>query len=320
MRGEPGGKDRGRAMAGVSRDDPAAAALGGNALSGRAAGFALFLAATVPLMWEPLRRLAAFALGYNELYSHIILIPVVSCYLLVSGRRRVFSSVRYSFAAGGAVILSGLVVRFLAAAHPGPGPDGGLPAMALSAVMLWAGGFVLFFGWPAARKAAFPLLFLLFMVPIPKAAAEGVIGALQRGSTEVADGLFAMTGVPYIREGFTFHLSSLSVEVAEQCSGIRSSLALFITSVLAGHLFLRTGWKKAALALSIFPITIFKNGLRVVTLSLLGAYVDPAILSSALHKRGGIPFFILALALWAPVLWLLRRSEGRGPDPGEPCR
>jgi exosortase len=149
------------------------------------------------------------------------------------------------------------------------------------------------------------------MVPLPSAAAESIIAVLQRGSTEAANGLFALTGVPYIREGFIFHLSTISVEVAEQCSGIRSSLALFITSVLAGHLFLKTGWKKVVLVLSIFPITVFKNGLRIVTLTLLGVYVDERILSSALHQRGGIPFFMLALLLWAPVLWLLRRTERR---------
>ncbi len=309
-------------MAGISQDDTGPAAQGSNVFSGlearRTIGFLLFVAATIVLMRVPLEKLVVFSLGYDELYSHIILIPLVSCYLLFSRRKTVFSHVHYSYAAGGALISSGLLVHFLSAGpYAGLGLEGSLSAIALSAVLLWVGDFVFFFGVHAARKAAFPLLFLLFVVPIPSAAVESIIAVLRRCSTEVADGLFALTGVPYIREGFTFHLKTLSVEVAEQCSGIRSSLALFITGVLAGHIFLRTGWKKAALVLSIFPITIFKNGLRVVTLSLLGAYVDPAILSSALHKRGGIPFFVLALALWAPVLWLLRKSERTGSNPGQ---
>jgi hypothetical protein len=54
---------------------------------------------------------------------------------------------------------------------------------------------------------------------------------------------------------------------------------------------------------------MFKNGIRIITLSLLGNYVDPRILSSSLHKEGGLPFFILGLALMAPILFFLRKTE-----------
>lgn len=120
-----------------------------------------------------------------------------------------------------------------------------------------------------------------------------------------------VTGIPFFREGSTFHLTKFSVEVAEECSGIRSSIALFITSILAGQLFLNSTSRKIILILSVFPITIVKNGLRIVTLSLLGNYVDIRILSSALHKQGGIPFFILALAFSGTIFWFLRKSEKR---------
>ncbi len=137
------------------------------------------------------------------------------------------------------------------------------------------------------------------------------IHLLQVGSTEFTNILLTLTGVPFFRKGFVFDLAGMSVEVAKQCSGIRSSLALLITALLAGHLFLNTGWKKAILALSIFPIAMFKNGIRIVTLTLLGTYVDPRILQSSLHREGGIPFFIVALLLLAPVLYFLRKTEKR---------
>ena len=148
-------------------------------------------------------------------------------------------------------------------------------------------------------------------------ALEKIIHLLQIGSAEAAYGFFKLSGVPVLREGFIFNLPGMSIEVAKQCSGIRSSIALFITSIIAGQLFLQTGWKKAVLALSIFPITIFKNGLRIVTLSLLGTYVDPRILSSELHKSGGIPFFFVALALLTPILWGLRKTEKKGAGGNE---
>jgi exosortase len=142
-------------------------------------------------------------------------------------------------------------------------------------------------------------------------AVEKIILLLQMGSAEVAYGFFKLTGVRVLREGFTFNLSGINIEVAKQCSGIRSTIALFLTSIIAGQLFLQTGWRKIVLAMAIFPITIFKNGLRIVTLSLLGVYIDQRILFSELHKSGGIPFFVVALALLVAFLWVLRKSENR---------
>jgi len=115
-----------------------------------------------------------------------------------------------------------------------------------------------------------------------------------------------------LREGIVFHLPNISISVAPQCSGIRSSLALVITSVLAGHMFLKKGWNKTLLVLAVIPITMLKNGIRIVTLSLFAVYVDKRVLTdSALHTDGGIVFFILALFLMAPILFVLRRSEKR---------
>ena len=65
------------------------------------------------------------------------------------------------------------------------------------------------------------------------------------------------------------------------------------------------------LVLLVIPITMFKNGIRITTLSLLGVYVDRGFLTSSLHTDGGILFFILALCLMAPILFLLRRGEKR---------
>ena len=102
----------------------------------------------------------------------------------------------------------------------------------------------------------------------------------------------------------------MSIQVAKECSGIRSSLGLFITGILAGHLFLRTGWKKFILILFIYPITVLKNGIRIVTLSSLAVYVDERFITqSFLHRSGGFLFYIPALFLLGIVLWWLRKTE-----------
>ena len=95
--------------------------------------------------------------------------------------------------------------------------------------MIWIGAFALCYGSRVARAAAFPLLFLLLMVPLPEAVLDKTIYLLQLGSTEIACLLFKVCQVPVFATGFILSLPSVSIEVAKECSGIRSSVALFIT-------------------------------------------------------------------------------------------
>lgn len=278
-------------------------------MSSRTILFFAFNIVTIVIFYNPFRELMNLSFR-SELYSHIILIPLVSGYFVYTRRKALFSDMNNSYKMGGAIVaiailfyIAGMDQRVIL------GQNDYLSLMIFSAVVFWIGGFVFFYGVKSFKIASFAFLFLFFMVPIPSKVVEAIISILQIGSAEAAYGFFKLTGVSILREGFTFHLPGMSIEVAKQCSGIRSSIALFITSIIAGQLFLRTTWKKLVLVLCIFPITILKNGLRIVTLSLLGAYVDPRILGSQLHKSGGIPFFIVALALLTPILWWLRRTE-----------
>ena len=157
----------------------------------------------------------------------------------------------------------------------------------------------------------FPLLFLFLMAPIPDVLLNRVIVWLQQGSAEVSYAVFQLVGVPVFRTGFVFALPGVTIEIARECSGIRSSLALLITSLLAGHLFLRSAWTKAVFTLAAIPLLIVKNGIRIVTLSLLSIYVDPSFLTGNLHHQGGILFFLLALVILLPLLWLLQQHERR---------
>ena len=276
--------------------------------------FLLFSLVIFTMFYHPLKELMGL-LFKSELYSHIILIPIVSGYFIYLKRRIIFSDLEYSYRSGITVITIGMILYFIGTEQAIIlNQNDSLALMIFSAITLLIGGVLVFYGIKSFRFAVFPLLFLFFLTPIPTIMVEKLILLLQMGSTEATYGFFKMTGVPVLREGFTFHLPGMSIEVAKQCSGIRSSIALFITSIIAGQLFLQTGWKKVVLALSIFPITIFKNGLRIVTLSLLGTYVDPRILGSELHKSGGIPFFFVALMLLAPVLFLLRKTEKKGGE------
>ena len=86
-----------------------------------------------------------------------------------------------------------------------------------------------------------------------------------------------------------------------------------ILAILVAHFYLRTFWKKVLLVVAGLFVMILKNGIRIVTLTLLATYVDPGFLYGNLHHDGGVVFFLLGLLILAPVLWLLERSESRLP-------
>jgi len=215
--------------------------------------FLAFVAVAGVMFYGPFREVMRVALR-SDYYSHIVLIPFVSAYLLFVRRREIFADIGYAFVPGAAVAGVGVLLYGIARMVPlGLNKNDFSALVTLAALFFVVGAFVLLFGLQAFRAARFALLFLLFMVPVPTALMDGTIRFLQVGTTEFVALLFAIAPVPVLREGFVFHLPNISIEVAPQCSGIRSSMALVITSVLAGHMFLKKGWNKALLVLAVTP-------------------------------------------------------------------
>jgi exosortase/archaeosortase family protein len=104
-------------------------------------------------------------------------------------------------------------------------------------------------------------------------------------------------------------LPNVTIEIAKECSGIRSATALLITCLAAGYLLLRLPWTRAVLLFATIPVLILKNGIRITTLTLLAIHVDPGFLDGRLHHQGGVVFFAVGLLMLLPVLWWLQRVE-----------
>lgn len=274
----------------------------------RNALFLLLAIIAFMMAFGPIR--AFFKTPMGGYYTHIALIPLVSLYLLYLKQKSISTRARYALAAGLPVLIAGGALFFAGRImQTSLDANNYASLIALSVVIFANGSFILVYGLQAYKISLFPLLFLILIIPLPTAVMDSFITVLQIGSTEFTNILFMVSGAPYIREGFVFHLPNISVEVARQCSGIRSAMAIFITAILAGYFFLQSTWKVVFLAVCAVLIAMFKNGIRIITLSLLGNYVDPRILQSDLHREGGIPFFIVALLLLAPILFFLMRSE-----------
>lgn len=282
-------------------------------ISARNALFLSLVVVSAAVFWTPLRILLDYSLrgGHQyDQYSHTLLIPLVSIALAYSERKPIFASVRYAFPAGGMLLLTSLTLDWFGRRTLGATrSEVSLSITILGVVIFWMGAFVVCYGRQAFRAGSFALLFLLLTVPVPTALLNGPVTFVQQGSADTASLMFQMFGVPVFRSGLFFTLPGLTIEIAKECSGIHSILALFILSLLAGHLSRLAGLKRLILALLVFPIVCLTNGLRIGALALLSAYVDPRIINSSLHRDGGILFFLLGLGLLMSCLHWIRKVK-----------
>ncbi|HVB58086.1 MAG TPA: exosortase/archaeosortase family protein [Candidatus Acidoferrales bacterium] len=276
--------------------------------------FALSICLLALAFWHPLVTLVSLGLGSGhdaDQYSHIMIIPLLCLYLVLRKRKLIFADAKSSIGPGISLLVSGLSFFVIAKLKQGQlGQEGYFSLLMTSFVVLVIGAFVLFFGTRAFRLARFPLLVLALMIPFPSWFLGRTVSSLQDGSAVVTAFLLNLTGMPFVREGLVFHLpTNLNIFIAYDCSGIRSSIALLIASLVASDIFLRKGWKKLVLNLAVLPLSLFKNGLRIATLSLLSVYVDPRFISGDLHRDGGILFYLIACGILGLLLWQLRKSE-----------
>jgi exosortase len=272
--------------------------------------FVLLGVLSLIVLWAPLSRLLTPSLN-DEGYA--LLVPVISAALVYLERTTVFKAPRFSPLQSIPFLVAG-ALAWWASGTASLDPNDRLSLVVCTLIATWMAWFVLSYGTQCFHAALFPLLFLLLAIPLPTFAIDRIILLLQKGSAAVAYGLFKAFGVPVYWSGLTFSLPGVDIEVAKECSGIRSGVSLFITGLVAGHIFLRSGWRKVLLSALTLPIALFKNAVRIVTISCLGVYVDRSYLFGKLHRYGGLPFALIALAILGPTLLLLQQSESRSQD------
>jgi exosortase C (VPDSG-CTERM-specific) len=261
----------------------------------------------------------------ESLHSHILLVPFITAYL-ISLKRGSFPTVSRSRPALPAIFATvGILALALYAVLRANGSSvshNDYLSFNVFAFCMFLFAIVIFFlGSIFAKALAFPLTFLLVLVPLPDGLTASLEIASQYASAETYSWMMNLSGATYYREGRTFVLPNLTIVVAQECSGIRSSVVLFITSLIAGHLFLRTTWKKFLLSLAVFPLGIVRNALRIYFLSMASAHWNPDIIHSPLHHRGGPIFFALSLIPFFMLLLWLKKSERSNPtkNPATPA-
>ena len=275
--------------------------------------FALLGAISLAIWWRPLNTTLVLAANDDQ-YTHIFLIVPVCAALVFLEWRSVDGALKPSVPLGSALILLASIIGCFSSFGAGRvSPDVRLSLNMAALVTWWIAVFVFCFGTRIARTLVFPLCFLYWLIPIPETILNGVVSGLQRSSAWTARELFILAGVPVSQNGVLLYIPRLTIEVAKECSSIRSTLMLVVTGMVLAHLFLRSMSRKILVVLATIPLSIARNGFRIFVLSMLGIHVDPGFLFGNLHHRGGIVFFVLALAAILFLLWMLRRSEDQQP-------
>ncbi len=273
--------------------------------------FALLFGASILLWWQALAGTLRLALT-EEAYTHLMLIVPLSLALIYFERGTFFWHSEGS-ATAGVLLLAGalLIVGIARWGTPGLNADLRLTLNMFAIVIWWIASVVFCFGVSAFQRFLFPLCFLLGAVPIPAVVLKGIIPVLQNESASAARVLFQISRVPVEQDGTLLEVPGLSLDVAPECSSIRSSILLIIITMVLAHLFLRSWWRKALLIVIAMPLAAAKNGLRIFVIAELGTRVDRGFLYGNFHRHGGMVFLGIAVASVVLLLWILRRSENK---------
>ncbi len=241
----------------------------------------------------------------DDNYSHALLVPFFSGFLIWQRRAGLrVVSLRGSWL-GLPVLLAGVGMLLL-----------GTIAiedflMRSSFVVILAGLVLWHLGPEFLRKLAFPLVFLLFAVPLPAIVFYAIAFPLQNLAAQNATWTLNFLGVPALREGNIIQLSHITLGVTEACSGIRSLLSLLCLAVAWGYLTLRSTWGIVALAVVAVPITIVANAGRVVMTGLIGQWFGIQYAQGFFHDFTGFAIFMVALACLLGIHGVIRFTRRR---------
>lgn len=268
----------------------------------------LLLTVSLVAWWHPLRTTLERALSREE-FTHILIILPISATLIYLKRKESRMEERGSFGAGLIVLFVGLAIAAFAKWGGSFEDDERLSLAMFGLVAWWIGSVVLCFGTRTTRSIIFPLCFLFWIVPLPEVVLGRVVEFLQNQSAFASRILFRMVGTPATQDGIMLSIPGLDIEVARQCSSIRSSMVLIVMTMFMAQLFLRSWWRKTLLIAAAIPLSVIKNGLRIVVIGELATRVDPAYLDGNLHHHGGIVFLAIAQLIVVGLLWILVRAE-----------
>lgn len=252
----------------------------------------LLLTASVAGLYAPVLTRLAHNWAIDQNYSHGFLIGPVAAYLVWQRRDRLASARACPSAAGLVVVLASLALLLAGVVAA----EVFITRISMIGVI---GGAVLFvYGRQHLKLVAFPLAFLLLMIPLPAIVFNEIALPLQLLASRLGVAALSLAGVPALREGNVITLAHGSLEVADACSGIRSLISLLALAIIYGCFSDPRALVRVALAVLAIPIAVLVNGLRVGVTGLLQETVGTqAVADHFFHAFSGWVMFLVAFGL-----------------------
>lgn len=242
----------------------------------------------------------------NDYYSHGILIPPVAAYLAYQRIRR-DESFHWQPGRGAAWAL--LLVAVSLAAYLWFFSDKAYYLAAFAMIPLLAGLVWLFGGGSAARRLAFPLAYLAFMVPLPFIDRYTLPLALFTGVCSGA--VVRFLGLDVTITGNAVTLPNADLVIGAQCSGVNSLIALLALLTVVAYIVDGPLWARITLVLLAVPLALLGNILRVASLLFVARAWGAMAAFTFYHDYSGIAFFVAVLLLLYPLVNLLRCGQLR---------
>ena len=181
-------------------------------------------------------------------------------------------------------------------------------------------GFVGFiYGKKVQRLLLFPILYLLLLVPPPFALLDRVTLPLRYISAFGVEKIFGLFNFPIQREGLMYVVKGQQMMIDEACSGFRSLITMISLGLVYVYTIRSSIIKKAVLVLSIIPLAVVGNILRIIVISLIGAYFGQELAQGFLHYFSGMVIFLFIVLGFAGInaVWTRREKRGAGEDEEE---
>jgi exosortase D (VPLPA-CTERM-specific) len=237
-------------------------------------------------------------------YSHGYLIPVVAVFMALE-QGRALGAIKLKESWVGLAILA-VSLGLLAI-----GELSALYSITHYAFLLALLGLLLaIIGWRGVRILWAPLLFLVFMIPLPDFLYNNLSSQLQLISSAIGVALIRLLGITVFLEGNVIDLGVYKLQVAEACSGLRYLFPLMSFGFLCAFVYRGAMWKRVALFLSSIPIAILMNSLRIGVIGVLVEYQGIEAAQGFLHLfEGWVVFIVCLIILFAEGLALHRLSR-----------
>jgi len=236
----------------------------------------------------------------DENYSHGFLIPLVSAFF-VWRQRDVLRKIRWSSHNLGLVVLVTGLLMFMAA-------NVAVEYFTMRfSLLVVIGGLILYLGGKdLAGRLVFPLLYLVFMIPVPYVLYYTISFPLEILASRWTAGVLSILGIPIFREGNILYLENITLQVIDACSGLRSLISLSALSAAMAYMTQKTVLKGAILFLASAPVAIAANILRLSVTAVLASIYGEQLAQGFLHKFSGMVVFIFAVISLSLIGGLLR--------------